>query len=165
MLLRVQQIDIILKEVREEALRLRSRNGGAVASLESLYNERRLEVATMLAEAHHMPSVGAVLGVSQSAVSQAVARLEEILGQPLFLRTARGMIPTDVGDRWMVRFERVLAELRHIKARRGRAERVLEGVVTVGAFAARPHATAAGRHCRAPCAPPAPALSLARESL
>ncbi|MGT2459905.1 LysR family transcriptional regulator [Cupriavidus basilensis] len=133
-LLRVQQIDIILKEVREEALRLRSRNGGAVASLESLYNERRLEVATMLAEAHHMPSVGAVLGVSQSAVSQAVARLEEILGQPLFLRTARGMIPTDVGDRWMVRFERVLAELRHIKADVAALRGVLEGVVTVGAL-------------------------------
>ncbi|MCY0856342.1 helix-turn-helix domain-containing protein [Cupriavidus sp. D39] len=83
-LLRVQQIDAILREVRDEAMRLRSRHGGAVASLESLYNERRLEVATMLAEAHHMPSVGAVLGISQSAVSQAVARLEEILGQPRF---------------------------------------------------------------------------------
>jgi len=133
-MLRVQQIDAILREVRDEAVRLRSRHGGTVASLESLYSERRLEVATMLADTHHMPSVAAVLGISQSAVSQAVARLEEVLGQPLFLRTARGMIPTDVGDRWVLRFERVLAELRHILADVAALQGVLEGVVTVGAL-------------------------------
>lgn len=133
-LLRVQQIDALLREVREEAVRLRSRTGGTVASLESLYNERRLEAVTLLAETHHMPSVAKVLGISQSAVSQAVARLEEVLGQPLFLRTARGMIPTDVGDRWMRRFERVLAELRHITADVAALRGVLEGVVTVGAL-------------------------------
>ncbi|GLC90715.1 transcriptional regulator [Cupriavidus sp. TA19] len=133
-LLRLQQIDATLRDVREEAVRLRSRHGGTVASLESLYNERRLEVATLLADAHHMPSVAGVLGVSQSAVSQAVARLEEILGQPLFLRTARGMIPTDVGARWVPRFERVLAELRHITADVAALRGVLEGVVTVGAL-------------------------------
>jgi LysR family transcriptional regulator of gallate degradation len=133
-LLRLQQIDALLREVREEAVRLRSRHGGTVASLESLYHERRLAAATLLAEAHHMPSVASVLCVSQSAVSQAVARLEAILGQPLFLRTARGMIPTDVGARWMPRFERVLAELRHITADVAALRGVLEGVVTVGAL-------------------------------
>jgi LysR family transcriptional regulator of gallate degradation len=133
-LLRTQQIEAILREVRDEAVRLSSRHGGTVASLESLYSERRLEVATLLAEAHHMPSVAAVLGISQSAVSQGVSRLEAILGQALFLRTARGMMPTDVGARWTVRFERVLAELRHISADVAALRGVLEGVVTVGAL-------------------------------
>jgi LysR family transcriptional regulator of gallate degradation len=44
------------------------------------------------------------------------------------------MIPTDVGDRWRVRFERVLAELRHIVADVAALRGVLEGVVTVGAL-------------------------------
>jgi LysR family transcriptional regulator of gallate degradation len=73
------------------------------------------QAAALLAEVHHMPSVAASIGVSQPAVSQAIARLEDALGSPL-PRTARGMVPTDAGRRWVVRFERVLAELRHIRA-------------------------------------------------
>jgi LysR family transcriptional regulator of gallate degradation len=133
-LLRAEQIEAVFREVRDEAVRLRSRGGGAVASLESLYSERRLEVATLLAEVRHMPTVAGMIGISQSAVSQAVARLEEMLGQPLFLRTARGVTPTEIGARWMVRFERVLAELRHIHADIAALRGVLEGMVTVGAL-------------------------------
>ncbi|ALF90921.1 MULTISPECIES: LysR family transcriptional regulator [Ralstonia solanacearum species complex] len=131
-LLRAQQIEAALREVREDAVR--SRQGGPVAGLEALHNERRLEVAALLAEVHHMPSVAAALGISQSAVSQAVARLEDALAQPLFVRTARGMVPTDAGSRWIVRFERVLSELRHIHADIAALQGVLEGTVTIGAL-------------------------------
>jgi LysR family transcriptional regulator of gallate degradation len=74
------------------------------------------------------------MGTSQSAVSQAIARLEDMLGQPLFLRTAHGMVPTDAGRRWIERFERVLAELRHIPEDIAALAGVVEGVVTVGAL-------------------------------
>lgn len=131
---RARHIEAALREVREEAVRLRIRPGVAVASLEALHNERRLEVAVMLAEVHHMPSVAASVGVSQSAVSQAIARLEDALGQPVFTRTARGMVPTDAGSRWVVRFERALAELRHIRADIAALQGVLEGAVTIGAL-------------------------------
>ena len=50
---RARHIEAALREVREEAVRLRIRPGVAVASLEALHNERRLEVAVMLAEVHH----------------------------------------------------------------------------------------------------------------
>ena len=133
-LMRAQQIEAALKEVREDAVRLRTRQGAPIASLEALHNERRLEVAALLSEVHHMPSVAAALGISQSAVSQAVARLEDALGQPLFARTARGMVPTDAGSRWVVRFERVLAELRHIHADIAALQGALEGTVTIGAL-------------------------------
>lgn len=136
--LRADRIEAELHEVREEAVRLRDRNGakagGKVGSIEALLNERRLQTATLLAEMHHMPSVAQAMGVSQSAVSQAIARLEDMLGQPLFLRTAHGMMPTEAGRRWSESFERVLAELRHIPEDIAALQGVVLGVVTIGAL-------------------------------
>jgi len=132
--LRAGRIEAELHAVREDALRQRDRNGAKVGGIEALLNERRLQAATLLAEMHHMPTVANVMGVSQSAVSQAVARLEDMLGQQLFLRTAHGMLPTDAGRRWTGSFERVLAELRHIPADIAALEGVVLGVVTIGAL-------------------------------
>lgn len=131
---RADRIEAELHAVREEAVRLRDRNGAKVGGIEALLNERRLQAASLLAEMHHMPSVAHVMGVSQSAVSQAIARLEDMLGQPLFLRTAHGMVPTDAGRRWTESFERVLAELRHIPEDIAALAGVVLGVVTIGAL-------------------------------
>lgn len=81
-----------------------------------------------------MPSVARAMGVSQSAVSQAIARLEDMLGQALFLRTAHGMMPTDAGRRWCESFERVLAELRHIPEDIAALAGVVLGMVSIGAL-------------------------------
>ncbi|WP_338770274.1 LysR family transcriptional regulator [Massilia sp. METH4] len=139
--LRADRIEAELRDVRDDAVRLRKtgdKNGGRegtnVGGIEALLNERRLQAAALLAEVHHMPTVAHALGTSQSAVSQAIARLEDMLGQPLFLRTAHGMVPTDAGRRWVERFERVLAELRHIPEDIAALAGVVEGVVTVGAL-------------------------------
>jgi LysR family transcriptional regulator of gallate degradation len=132
--LRADRIEAELHEVRDEAVRLRDRNGAKVGGIEALLNERRLQAAALLAEMHHMPSVAHVMGVSQSAVSQAIARLEDMLGQALFLRTAHGMVPTDAGRRWTESFERVLAELRHIPEDIAALAGVVLGVVTIGAL-------------------------------
>lgn len=131
---RADRIGAELREVREEAIRLAEKTGAKVGGVEALLNERRLAAAALLAEVHHMPSVARSMGTSQSAVSQAVARLEDMLGQPLFLRTARGMVPTDVGRRWIERFERALAELRHIPEDVAALAGVVLGVVTIGAL-------------------------------
>lgn len=132
--LRADRIEAELQAVRDDAVRLRDRSGPAVGGIEALLNERRLQAATLLAEMHHMPSVAHAMGVSQSAVSQAVARLEDMLGQTLFQRTAHGMVPTDAGRRWTGSFERVLAELRHIPEDIAALAGVVLGVVTVGAL-------------------------------
>lgn len=143
--LRADRIETELREVRDDAVRMRDRSrekaaardgnaGGNVGGIEALLNERRLQAAALLAEVHHMPTVAHAMGTSQSAVSQAIARLEDMLGQPLFLRTAHGMVPTDAGRRWVERFERVLAELRHIPEDIAALAGVVEGVVTVGAL-------------------------------
>jgi LysR family transcriptional regulator, regulator for genes of the gallate degradation pathway len=143
--LRADRIEAELRDVRDDAVRMRKAgntaggtaggtSGGTVGGIEALLNERRLQAAALLAEVHHMPTVAHALGTSQSAVSQAIARLEDMLGQPLFLRTAHGMVPTDAGRRWVERFERVLAELRHIPEDIAALAGVVEGVVTVGAL-------------------------------
>lgn len=132
---RARHIEAELADVRNEAARMASRAGaGPVGALDTLFNETRLTAASLLAEMHHMPSVAKAAGLSQPAVSNAIARLESALMQPLFVRTARGVLPTDAGARWVVQFERVLAELRNIEADVAALNGVLEGVVTVGAL-------------------------------
>lgn len=130
-LARIQRIQVELSEVRAEAMH---RCGSGVSALGALFQEDRLQIATLLADVHHMPTVAHRLGISQAAVSTALAKLEGALAQPLFHRSARGMIPTDLGARWMTRFERCLAELRHIEADVAAARGELSGVVTLGAL-------------------------------
>jgi LysR family transcriptional regulator of gallate degradation len=134
--LRADRIDAELRGVRDDAVRLRDRAGTRpkVGGIEALLNERRLQAAALLAEMHYMPSVAQAMGTSQSAVSQAIARLEDMLGQRLFLRTAHGMLPTDAGRRWIEHFERVLAELRHIPEDIAALDGVVQGTVTIGAL-------------------------------
>jgi LysR family transcriptional regulator of gallate degradation len=132
--LRAQIIEAELREVRDDANRLAAREGALLGGIDALFNERRLQVATMLADVHHMPSVARVMGMSQSAISQSIARLEDALGQTLFRRSAHGMMPSDAGTRWIVRFNRVLVELGHIVSDVAALKGVLEGVVTVGAL-------------------------------
>lgn len=132
--LRADRIDAELQAVRDDAVRVQERHGRKVGGIDALLNERRLQAALLLAEVHHMPTVAHAMGSSQSAVSQAVSRLEDMLGQPLFLRTAHGMLPTDAGRRWIERFGRVLAELRHIPEDVAALAGVVEGTVTIGAL-------------------------------
>lgn len=130
---RAERIEAELHVIRDDAQRLQER-GRKVGGIEALLNERRLQFAALLAESHYMPSVAHTVGTSQSAISQAIARLEDMLGRPLFLRTAHGMLPTDSGARWIEGFERVLAELRHIPDDIAALAGVVQGVVTIGAL-------------------------------
>ena len=131
---RAERIEAELQFVREDAMRLRDRISSKVGGVEALLNENRLQAAVLLAEVHHMPSVASAMGVSQSAVSQAIARLENMLAQPLFLRTVRGMTPTENGRRWIEAFERVLSELRHIPEDIAALSGVVLGLVSIGAL-------------------------------
>jgi LysR family transcriptional regulator of gallate degradation len=132
--LRAQIIEAELRDVRDDASRLAAREGVLLRGIDPLFNERRLQVATMLADVHHMPSVARAMGMSQSAISQSIARLEDALGQSLFRRSAHGMMPSDAGTRWIVRFNRVLVELGNIVSDVAALKGVLEGVITVGAL-------------------------------
>jgi LysR family transcriptional regulator of gallate degradation len=135
-LVRARRIEAELDAVRDEALSGRRGQEAAsgVAATAALFNTRRLTSAAMLADVHHMSTVAHLCGLTQPAISASIAKLEKNLAQPLFSRTARGMVPTPAGERWVVRFKRVLAELRNIQADVAALKGVLEGVVTVGAL-------------------------------
>lgn len=84
---------------------------GAVAGIDALYHEKRLGAAVLLARTGRMAPVARAQAVSQPAVSQAIARLEQDLGQPLFVRNADRMRVASSVTAWFAAFERVLAEL------------------------------------------------------
>lgn len=58
-----------------------------------------LKVFAAVYRERHITRAGGVLFISQSAVSHAIARLRELFGDPLFVRTPRGMQPTALADR------------------------------------------------------------------
>jgi DNA-binding transcriptional LysR family regulator len=55
---------------------------------------RQLQVVLHLAELGSVQRTASVVGLTQSAVSQALAALEGLLDAPLFIRHARGVLPT-----------------------------------------------------------------------
>lgn len=106
----------------------------AGTAIDVLFDERRLTAASLLAEVGHMPTVARQLGVTQPAISAAVSRLEDALQHKLFLRTARGLLATDLGARWVLRFDRALAELRYLQDDLAALRGSVTGVVSVGAL-------------------------------
>lgn len=114
--LRAQVIEAELREVRDDAVCNGAQDVRPVRDIEVLFNHRCLRIVCMLADAHHMPDVAQAMGMSHSAASRMVANLESVLGHPLFHHADHGMVLSDVGIRWIVRFKRVLAELTHVEA-------------------------------------------------
>jgi DNA-binding transcriptional LysR family regulator len=53
-----------------------------------------LRVLGALLDEQHLTRAGKRLGLSQSATSHALRRLRQVFGDPLFVRTARGLAPT-----------------------------------------------------------------------
>lgn len=113
-LARARRIRDELAAVHAQALDSCQRTG-SVAALSALFNERRLQLAVALALLGRMPDVAHLTDVSQPAVSQAIARLEADLGQPVFVRGGPRMEPTDIGSRWIIHFTRVLHELQQLR--------------------------------------------------
>ncbi|GIX03556.1 MAG: hyalin [Planctomycetaceae bacterium] len=62
-----------------------------------------------VAHTGNLSRAGKDLGVSQPALSRAILRLEEELGQPLLERQTRGVMLTDAGQKLLRRAEQILA--------------------------------------------------------
>jgi len=72
------------------------------------------------------------LNVVQPAISQQIARLEDELGQLLFLRTAKGMIPTQAGEKAYRHFLPILESMRRAEQDLKRQPDQLNGKVSIG---------------------------------
>jgi LysR family transcriptional regulator of gallate degradation len=118
----------------EMSSRIRKANGSLTAPIfDMLFNKDRLQIFVTLAESHHMPTVANGLGITQPAVSAAISELEASLGIPLFIRSAKGMLPNEAGEILVLRTKLALAELRHVEADIAALQGKTEGLVTVGA--------------------------------
>jgi DNA-binding transcriptional LysR family regulator len=72
---------------------------------------RHLRCLTAIVDAGGFTGAAAELGVSQPAVSRALAALEDALGVRLLRRSSREMLLTAAGERVLARARRVLAEI------------------------------------------------------
>ncbi|MCO6418846.1 LysR family transcriptional regulator [Siccirubricoccus sp. KC 17139] len=80
-----------------------------------------LSVFVRVVEQGGFTAAAGKLGLSPSAVTKTIARLEDALGTQLFTRTTRRLRPTDYGQEFYERSLRILAELEDAEAmlRRG----------------------------------------------
>lgn len=72
--------------------------------------------------------------VAQPSLSQQIQKLEREIGQPLFDRLPRGVVPTEAGQRLIEHARRILAELRDAKRRAGELRDQVAGALAVGAI-------------------------------
>lgn len=97
-----------------------------------------IKIFTTVAGLGSFTQAASVLHVTQGAVSQQVAKLEEMLGEPLFVRGGRGLTLTDAGRRLYggvsASVERIEAEIDAVLTHR--EDRVL-AITTMGSFAAQ----------------------------
>lgn len=73
-----------------------------------------LSVLDVVLEERNVRRAAARLGLTPSAVSHALRRLRELLGDPLVVRTAQGVVPTARAERIAAPLGRALGELRSV---------------------------------------------------
>ncbi len=76
------------------------------------------------------------LRVSQPAVAEQIRRLERALGADLFVRAARGVLPTEAGQAFAVHATRSLRTLEDAAASVGEYTSMQSGTVALGTFSA-----------------------------
>jgi DNA-binding transcriptional LysR family regulator len=88
-------------------------------SIMSLYdlNLRHLRAAVAVADDGTLSGAARQINISQPAISQSLARLEEQLGEQLFLRDSGGATPTEAGKLLVARARRAFAHLKQGFAR------------------------------------------------
>jgi DNA-binding transcriptional LysR family regulator len=94
---------------------------------------RQLEIFEGVATCEHVTKASERLLISQSAVSMAIAELENITGGPLFERRARRLILNDRGRLLLPEAREVLGRVRTIERVMNEATKEPMGVLRVGA--------------------------------
>jgi LysR family nitrogen assimilation transcriptional regulator len=94
---------------------------------------RQLRYFKTIADAHSFVRGADHLHVAQSALSRAIAKLEEEIGSPLFIRHSDGVTLTDAGALFYEHCERVLRDVQRLKDEMAADLRTPRGPVTFGA--------------------------------
>ncbi|GAA2797467.1 LysR family transcriptional regulator [Saccharopolyspora taberi] len=93
---------------------------------------RHLRYAVALAEHQHFGRAAASLGIAQPPLSTQIAALEREVGERLFDRTSRGVVPTAAGEAFLARARTALAEMRLAGVDAARAARGETGRLRIG---------------------------------
>ncbi|MGF1537445.1 MAG: LysR family transcriptional regulator [Elainellaceae cyanobacterium] len=94
----------------------------------------QLKALVAVAEHKNFSEAAHHLQLSQSAISHAIATLEDELGVVLFLRGRRGAVLTPVGDRILNHAEAVMTSLQHMGHEAERARSLEGGQVRIASF-------------------------------
>jgi len=85
-----------------------------VRRLVSRLKMRHLQLIVQVHRLGSLTRVAELMATSQPAVTNALSELESMFGAPLFVRTARGMAPTDIGRIVAGRARAMLQDLGHL---------------------------------------------------
>lgn len=88
-----------------------------------------LEALVQVARTGSFAAASEVLGLSSSAVSKSIARLEQSLGVKLLHRTTRSVSLTPDGERLLAGGERILEELRLLESWMGQSRKTPRGLL------------------------------------
>lgn len=97
---------------------------------------RQLHYAVILAEHGHFGRAAAAAHISQSALSQQIARLERRLGTSLFVRTTTPVRLTEAGEVFLPQAIEILSQVRALEHEVSALARSLTGRLRVGIFGA-----------------------------
>jgi LysR family transcriptional regulator, nitrogen assimilation regulatory protein len=93
---------------------------------------RELRYFATVARQRHFGRASRMLRVAQPALSRSVQKLEQDLGQLLFVRHARGVALTPAGQELLEAAEHLLSEAEALRHSVGRPQEGPRGVVTIG---------------------------------
>lgn len=90
-----------------------------------------LRAFSRLYELRHVTRAAAALGLSQSAMSHALARMRETFDDPLFVRTPRGMVPTEKAELLSGEVTRILDGVQALMSRRAASPKEMKRTFTI----------------------------------
>ncbi|EKD61676.1 MAG: Nac protein [uncultured bacterium] len=93
---------------------------------------RDFQYFVAIAETGSFSKAAMAHNIAQSALSRRIRDLELELGVTLFYRNGRGVIVTEIGETFLTRARRVLADVAQIRVEIGATNTTLHGVVTLG---------------------------------
>lgn len=93
---------------------------------------RQLQYFIAVYEEGSVTKAASRLNVVQPALSQQISKLEEEIGRSLFLRTAKGMVPTESGVEAYGIFSTILGDIRNAKLRLAQNDGQVRGRVSIG---------------------------------
>ncbi|PWE27500.1 hypothetical protein C4N9_15750 [Pararhodobacter marinus] len=92
---------------------------------------QHIQVLVAIAEHGSLRAAAKALGKSQPGLTQALRQAEDDLGLPIFVRTSRGVVLTDIGERVLLRARTITSEINRLDEEVNQLRGELTGAVHV----------------------------------